>query len=252
MSTIKDDYRLPLQLGYKQNSHFTGRERILTSLHEALTSSRMESEDESPAAVVLLGTGGVGKTQLARQYAYKHSSDHTSIAWINSMSVGTIYASFLELARRIIPHYASRNRALVPPYNNLAQHLGMPNLINADGQVNFTHETRHIVVEAVKGWFSLPGNTGWLIIFDNVDDLDSVSIGDFFPTAAENGRILITTRRRECTRFGNELELDVLEECESIKLLQRSCQHKQCFQEEGKFSGHFTLVDATLDAKELG
>lgn len=237
-STIKieDDYRLVLQLGYRQNPHFTGREVILNALHIALTTSMAGVGRESPTAVVLLGIGGVGKTQLARQYAYRYSSNHTSISWINGMSIETIYASFLELAQRIIPHYVSRNKAAIPPFSNLAQHLGMHNLIDIDGQIIFTHKTRQPIVEAIKTWFSLHGNNGWLMIFDNVDDLDSFSIGDFFPATAENGRILITTRRRECTRFGDELELDVLEERESINLLQRSCQYKQPFKDKGMFT----------------
>jgi len=233
-SKIEDDYRLSLQLGYKQNAHFTGREEILKTLCERLTTTNIGSDGESPSAIIVLGIGGVGKTQLARQYAYKYCSRHTSISWINSMGLETTYASFLELARRIVQHYATRNRAAIPPYANLAQHLGMPGLIDSDGQIVFNHSTRSPVVEAVKGWFSMPGNTGWLLIFDNVDDLDSFNIGEFFPTAAENGKILITTRRRECTRFGEELELDVLQERESIKLFQRSCQHKQPYTGQGK------------------
>ncbi|CZT09975.1 uncharacterized protein RAG0_14579 [Rhynchosporium agropyri] len=110
-------------------------------------------------------------------------------------------------------------------------HLGLGYLINADGQVTFDHHTRHSVVKALMGWFSLPRNPGWLLIFDNVDDLESVNVGDFFPTVAKNRMILITTRRRECTRFGVELELDILDEDESIRLLQRSCQHKQPFKD---------------------
>ncbi|XMA16751.1 hypothetical protein WAI453_009542 [Rhynchosporium graminicola] len=156
VTIIEDGFVLPLQLGYKQNSHFTARERNLRELHELLTASGDGSEEESPTAVVLLGIGGV---------------------------------------------------------------------------VTFDHHTRHSVVEALMGWFSLPRNTGWLMIFDNVDDLESVNVGDFFPTVAKTGRILITTRRRECTRFDVELELDMRDEDESIRLLQHSCQHKQLFKD---------------------
>jgi hypothetical protein len=150
---LEDDYHLPLHLGYKPNPHFTGREEILRMLNEVLTKSADGADAEPCAAVVLLGIGGVGKTQLARQYAYKYFSNHTSISWINSMSVETVYASFLELARRIVPHYAARNQSSIPPYTNLAQHLSMPGLIDGDGQILFNHNTRGPVVEAVKGWF---------------------------------------------------------------------------------------------------
>lgn len=233
-SSIQDDYRLALQLGYKPNSLFTGREEMLKSLHLLLTISSMETNGPVATTVVLLGIGGVGKTQLARQYAYTYCAHHTSISWINGTSLETTYTSFHELARRLVRHYAARNKALIPPYTNLAQHLGMPGLIDGDGQIIVSYKTRGVVVEAVKDWFSSPNNTGWLVIFDNVDDLDSFNIGEFFPTAAVNGKILITTRRRECTRFGEELELDVMQKLESIELLQRSCKRKQAFTGQGK------------------
>ena len=62
------------------------------------------------------------------------------------------------------------------------------------------------------------------------DDLDSFSIGSFFPTAAANSKMLVNTRRHECTRFGEELELDVMQKHEGIGLLSaaaRVSKHKQ-------------------------
>lgn len=228
---IENDYNLTLQLGYKPNSQFTGRAKALESLHRLLTNSNVEKRLQA-TTVVVLGIGGVGKTQCVRQYAYRYCSQYTSISWINGTSLETTYAGFHELARRLIRHYSTVNKASIPPYTNLAQHLGIPGLIDGDGEVSFNHKTRSSVVEAVKNWFSAANNNRWLVIFDNVDDLESFDIGDFLPTAAENGKILMTSRRRECSRFGEELELDVMEKLESIELLQCSC--KRTFTAQGK------------------
>ena len=116
-------------------------------------------------------------------------------------------------------HYGPGNKASIPPYTNLAQHLGMPGLIDGDSQISFNHKTSSLVVEVVMGWFSSPTIMGWLLTFDNADDLHSFNIGGFFPTAAANSKMLVNTRRHECTRFGEELELDVMQKHEGIGLL---------------------------------
>ena len=231
---IKDDYCLTLELGCKRNLHFTGRKDVLHTLHKMFINPSIGTNRPQATTVVLLGIGGVGKTQCARQYAYTHGSQYTSINWINATNLETTYASFHELARRLVRHYATRNKASIPPFIKLAQHLGIPGLIDGNGQISFIHETRKAVVEAVKEWYSSENNQGWLLIFDNVDDLESFDIGEFFPTAAANSSILITTRRRECTRFGEELELDVMQKLESIELLQRSCKRKHPFTGQGE------------------
>lgn len=233
-SLIKDNYQIGLHLKYKPNSFFTGREQMLNSLHEQLKDSNVEGGTSPTSVVVLIGTGGVGKTQLARQYAYQHSSLYSSISWISGTSLETAYEGFHEIAQRVVRHYAAENKGTIPPYTNLAQHLGMPGLIDGEGRISPDHVHRSVVVEAVKSWLAAPQNADWLLIFDNVDDLDSFNIGDFLPTTVANGNILITTRRRECTRFGTELELKVMVELESIELLRRSCQRKQAFTRQGK------------------
>ena len=233
-SLIKDNYHLGLHLKYKPNSIFTGREEMLKSLHEQLKGSNVDGDTLSTSIVVLIGMGGVGKTQLARQYAYQHSSLYTSIIWISGMSLETVYEGFHEIAQRVVRHYAAENKGTTPPYTNLAQHLGMLGLIDGEGRISPKHVHRSLVVEAVKSWLAAPQNADWLVIFDNVDDLDSFDIGEFLPTTVANGKILITTRRRECTRFGTGLELKVMVELENIELLRRSCQRKQAFTSQGK------------------
>lgn len=233
-SLIKDNYHLGLHLKYKPNSFFTGREEMLKSLYEQMKNSNVEGDTSPTSIVVLIGTGGVGKTQLARQYAYQYSSLYTSVSWISGMSLETAYEGFREIAQRVVRHYAAENKGTTPPYTNLAQHLGMPGLIDGEGHISPDHVHRSLVVEAVKSWLAAPQNVDWLLIFDNVDDLDSFDIGEFLPTTVANGNILITTRRRECTRFGMELELKVMVEAESIELLRRSYQRKQAFISQGK------------------
>jgi hypothetical protein len=68
-----------------RNVNFTGREELLRQLHERLEPGVM-------TAVVphaLRGLGGVEKTQLAAEYAYRHRADFDMIWWIPGRGPGT-------------------------------------------------------------------------------------------------------------------------------------------------------------------
>jgi hypothetical protein len=102
--------------------------------------------------------GGSGKTQTALQFALHHRSKYKSgVFFLNASSRTTLVASF----------------------DRVFDLLGLENTINK--------------VEATKRWLSRDGNSDWLLIFDNADDLDSVWIPDFSP-AIPWGHIIITTR----------------------------------------------------------
>lgn len=79
-----------------RNPNFTGREDLLASLHEQLT-----SKVTAVLPHALHGLGGVGKTQLAVEYVYQYASHYDLVWWIPSEQTSQIRESMIALAPRL-------------------------------------------------------------------------------------------------------------------------------------------------------
>jgi hypothetical protein len=136
-----------------RNPNFTGREKEMLRLRTALTSG-------DPAALMqaLAGLGGVGKTQLATEYAYRYASEYDAVWWVR----------------------AEQPANLAGDYALLAVQADLP-------QQNEQDQT--MVVAAVRGW--LHQNRGWLLIFDNATE--PAGVRPFLPQGS-TGHVLITSR----------------------------------------------------------
>ncbi|MGL5029764.1 MAG: ankyrin repeat domain-containing protein [Wolbachia pipientis] len=78
---------------------FTGRGRVLTALHNVLQRSAKKQAVISQVASIS-GLGGVGKSELARKYAYKYGKDYyDNVIWISAENSKTMESSFLDLAQ---------------------------------------------------------------------------------------------------------------------------------------------------------
>lgn len=82
---------------------FIGRQRELDQLLQAL--SRQGTGHDAPACVAWVsGPGGVGKSALAREYAWQNRDKYEGVWWIRAMEPQTAINDLVELARRIYPH----------------------------------------------------------------------------------------------------------------------------------------------------
>ncbi|PYH52144.1 uncharacterized protein BO96DRAFT_469401 [Aspergillus niger CBS 101883] len=151
---------------FRRNPRFAGREDEITRI-EGLFLQR-----NGPSKVAICGLGGVGKTQIALEMAYRmrNRDPNCSICWITCTS------------------YESVEQA----YMNIASKLRMTDIKPAE------------VKEKVKAYLSLESAGKWLVIFDNADDMGMWStndttdtvLTDFLPES-EQGHILFTTRSRK-------------------------------------------------------
>ncbi|MCL6450068.1 MAG: tetratricopeptide repeat protein [Acetobacteraceae bacterium] len=165
---------------HRRNPHFTGREGLLKDLQEALASGK-------PAALtqVIAGLGGVGKTQLAVEYAYRHASDYRLVWWVRAEEPAT----------------------LASDYAALAGELGLPQKELGD---------QGLVVGAVRRWLEQDGE--WLLVFDNAPD--PRALGDYLPRGV-TGHVLVTSRNPNWSAAACVLQVKVMSRPEAVEFLCR-------------------------------
>lgn len=210
-------YSIPMNLPFAMNRNFTGREQVLLHIHEVLQGAAHEH------IAVLHGLGGIGKTQIATQYAYSYAKDYTSVWWVNAKTTSSLSRDFLKIAQELILHHARvRTRTgQQPDYSWIAALLGMPaGAVDETGKLVGLVDTGPII-EAVRSWLADPGNQKWLLVIDNYDDLENVNIIDFLPTCSA-GSVIITSRARDSQRLGKGLAVEEIEQGDGVELLRKS------------------------------
>lgn len=138
---------------HHRNPNFTGREELLQNLRAALA-----SEQSAALTQAIHGLGGVGKTQLAVEYAYRFSHEYEAVWWLAAESPATLAAD----------------------YAALAQPLALPEKEATD---------QNLAIAAVRHW--LNHHDGWLLVFDNAPEVEALH--DYLPQAT-TGHVLITSR----------------------------------------------------------
>lgn len=94
VSSVKQHHHLP----YAANPQFWGRKNALEHIGKALDPSRNRGKLQSFA---LYGMGGVGKTQIALQFATSSRSKFGTAIWIAADTQITMSQSFRETARNL-------------------------------------------------------------------------------------------------------------------------------------------------------
>src|SRR5207248_61260 len=90
------------------------------------------------------GLGGVGKTQLAVQYAWLRKADYDAVLWVNADTPSALLSNISE--------------------------LGGPALLDL---ADWTENKQEARLQAVMTW--LRTNRRWLLIFDTADSKDAIS-----------------------------------------------------------------------------
>jgi tetratricopeptide (TPR) repeat protein len=166
---------------FPRNLFFTGQDNLFADLERVLQMDQSAALSQPQA---MSGLGGVGKTQLAVEYAYRHAQDYEAVLWIPAANQETLLSGFASLADL----------------------LHLPERHESDQQKR---------VEAVKRW--LRQQSHWLLILDNADDLSLLP--DFLPSGRLKGHTLLTTRAYALGGLANRIEVDTLDQATGTLLL---------------------------------
>ncbi len=180
------------------SSYFKGRDEFMAKLRESF-----ERESRGTAASVVApmpnavyGLGGVGKTRLAIEYAWQYEKTYSGLFFVVADTVANLQRNLAALA--------------------IGDVLDLPDQDQPDDDVKSN---------AVLRW--LQGNSGWLLIIDNVDtEVVAAEVQRLLPKL-RTGHVLITSRLRKWGADVQRLYLGVLsEDAAHLFLLERTAHDR--------------------------
>ena len=199
----REKFRLTFSLSAAPEIHyFVGRVGNLSSIGSAL----LPSTTERRIILVLHGLGGIGKSQLAIEYAKRHRHHYSAVLWLNAKTEESLKQGFAAYAR-LLPKDSCSQELLYGPQNGA---------------------TLTEITQRMNEWLSLPENNQWLVIYDNVDNpkipdnksANAYDLGLYFPKAYQ-GSIIVTTRWKTLS-IGPLQEVAKLSQIEeSVSLLEQ-------------------------------
>ncbi len=154
-----------------RNPGFVGRDDLLSELREWLATGVPQ---------VLHGMGGMGKTQIAIEYAHLFASEYDRVWWVRAEQPALIGPQLAKLARA----------------------LGIKAMDEAD----------QLPVAAFR---QLRRLSRWLLVFDNA--VSPQDIEDWLPGGS--GHVLITSRESGWSDTGRQCQVKVLRRDESVAIL---------------------------------
>jgi tetratricopeptide (TPR) repeat protein len=169
-----------------RNSRFTGRDELLALIAQSLIGDQAAAPRPGlPRGVALYGLRGVGKTQLALEYAHRHAADYDVIWWIPAELPVTIPGVLVELGG----------------------HLGLDLPERA--------EQEQVASEVLA---ELANRDRWLLLFDNASHPQDVAA--HLPSTGQ-GHVLITSRITTWGGVASRVKVAVLDQGEAVSFLLR-------------------------------
>jgi MinD-like ATPase involved in chromosome partitioning or flagellar assembly len=168
-----------------RNVRFTGRESDLRDLRARLRGGRpVVVSGTTPVA--LQGMGGIGKTQVALEYAHRFKNAYDVVWWIDAEQTTFIDIKLADLGNR----------------------LGLPL-----PQSSVLDSAKAVINALEQG----TPHARWLVVFDNAEDVDEVL--PFIPRGS--GHVLVTSRNSQWGERAQSMTIDVFQRRESITHLRQ-------------------------------
>jgi tetratricopeptide (TPR) repeat protein len=164
---------------HQKNPNFTGREQLLKDLRASLTGGQATALTQA----AIHGLGGIGKTQLAVEYVYRHAPDYDLVWWVRSETPAALAADYAALAGPLdLPEKGAQEQ--------------------------------EVAVAAVRQHLRQRGK--WLMVFDNA--ASPKDIKNFLPLGG-GGHVLITSREPGWGGLAKPLKVKVWPREEAVAFL---------------------------------
>ena len=165
-----------------RNPHFTGRDDLLVQIEANLGFGAAQTP--VPNVQAIYGLGGIGKTQLAVEHAYRHAGDYDAVWWVTAEDPAILATDYAALARE----------------------LGLPEAVTRD---------QAPTVEEVRRWLERSGQR-WLLVFDNAERWTDLDV--YLPRTG-TGHVLITSRNPAWPGQVLTSPVPVLPEADAVQFL---------------------------------
>ncbi|KAJ5414120.1 hypothetical protein N7509_000747 [Penicillium cosmopolitanum] len=159
---------------YVRNKDFYGRQDVLSKLDDCLLPSNDTLPSSQPDQIrveILCGMPGLGKTEIAMEYAFTRKKNFDAVFWIRADDMSKLESDFAQIAIK----------------------LEIQDPREPDDKIN----NRALAIEWLRNPFKTERTTGnqlrasWLVVFDNADDPDILKP---YREIASSGAVLITSR----------------------------------------------------------
>ncbi|MDJ1135261.1 FxSxx-COOH system tetratricopeptide repeat protein [Streptomyces iconiensis] len=169
----------------RRNARFTGRDVILGDLQQQL----MDAE-HGAAVCTLVGTAGIGKTQIAAEYAHRFAPDYDVVWWVNCDQRNTQREAF----------------------SSLAGELGLGGVAEVGERVRAVRDTLRRNEPSGR----------WLLIFDGWEEPEDAIT--YLPQGG-TGHVLITSRNQNWRSSTDIKPITAFRRAESTGYLMRGAPH---------------------------
>jgi MinD-like ATPase involved in chromosome partitioning or flagellar assembly/tetratricopeptide (TPR) repeat protein len=173
----------------RRNPWFSGRTGVLNELRDGLMPG-----GQVRSVCAILGQQGVGKTEVALEFAHRFGSDYDVVWWIDAGQESSVRLRLAELARRMAGAADGGD--------------GVPR--QSDGA---------LAVKAMEALRLGEPYQRWLLIYDDVGDPADLERERLLPDVTAFGHVLVTSRSSRWDDWATPVEVEPFQRGESLEYL---------------------------------
>ncbi|KAK5260321.1 hypothetical protein LTR40_004369 [Exophiala xenobiotica] len=196
---------------FGRNENFVGRRVMMDQLLETVPP---DAEKDNCQRTAIEGLGGVGKTQMALEAAYRvrDRDPHCSVFWVPAVDVTTSENAYKEIGRKL--------------------------------QVPGIEENGAEAKLLVKNVMSQGSCGRWLLIIDNADDMElffgSVRLHDYLPSHPDGSIVLTTHNHKDVAKLDipprNTITAKKMSDAEGLERLQKNLKESQTYDRDSTYA----------------